>query len=68
MYVLLQKKLTSTGTIYKRISEADSLEVIGSRLKSMVTSGESLADFRVVKDIEFEFKCAIKWNLEGEEQ
>ena len=68
MYVLLQKKITPIGTAYKRISESENLDVIGSRLKSMVVSGECLEDFRVVKDVEFEFKCAIKWYLEEEER
>ena len=66
MYILLQKKFTNYGMVYVNISEAESLEVIESRLKTRVISGEPLGDFRVVKDIEFKFDCVIEWNLDEE--
>lgn len=65
-YILLQKMFISgRGMCYKPVAESSDFVNVQERLKGYVKSGCPVNDLRIVQDIPFEFKCAIK--LLGEE-
>ena len=61
-YILLKKAFASG---YGVVMESNDLVAVEEKLKSYVKGGCPVNDLRIVQDIPFEFKCAIK--LLGEE-
>ena len=61
MYSLFMKEMTTNGTRYKLLVEKKDLATISERVKHMVISGTPIDDLCIVKNIEFEFKCALKF-------
>ena len=61
MYSLFMKVMTNTGIKYKLIEENKDLTTISEKVKRLVISGTPIDDLRIVKNIEFEFKCALKF-------
>ena len=64
-YILLRKEYREGIPYYRFILECDDLEKIKEKIKSQVSGGGCPANFLyIVKDIPFEFKCAVKLNVE----
>ena len=61
MYSLFLKEMTNTGIKYKLIEENKDLTTISEKVKRLVISGTPIEDLRIVKNVEFEFKCALKF-------
>lgn len=66
MYSLFLKTFTTEGVLYKIIVENKDLTTVSNKVKTMVISGTPIDDLRIVKNIEFEFKCALKFKEENE--
>ena len=64
MYRLMEKGFHGGRMRYTCIKESEDIKVIADTLKSVVTDGIQLRDLIVVKDMDFEFKCAIQWKSE----
>ena len=61
MYSLFMKVMTNTGIKYKLLEENKDLTTISEKVKHLVISGTPIDDLRIVKNVEFEFKCALKF-------
>ena len=61
MYSLFMKEMTNTGIRYKLLEEKKDLTTISEKVKRLVISGTPIDDLRIVKNVEFEFKCALKF-------
>ena len=62
MYSLFLKTfVNSTGILYKLIEEKKDLTTISEKVKRMVIAGTPIDDLCIVKNVEFEFKCALKF-------
>lgn len=61
MYSLFMKETTNTGIRYKLLEEKKDLTTISEKVKRMVISGTPIDDLRIVKNVDFEFKCALKF-------
>ena len=61
MYSLFLKEMTNTGIKYKLIEENKDLTTVSEKVKRMVISGTPIEDLRIVKNVEFEFECALKF-------
>ena len=61
MYSLFLKEFVNAGVRYKLIEENKDLTTISERVKRMVISGTPINDLCVVKNVEFEFECALKF-------
>ena len=61
MYSLFMKVMTNTGIKYKLLEENKDLTTISEKVKRLVISGTPIDDLRIVKNVEFEFKCALKF-------
>lgn len=61
MYSLFMKEMTNTGIRYKLLEEKKDLTTISEKVKRMVISGTPIDDLRIVKNVDFEFKCALKF-------
>ena len=61
MYSLFLKEMTNTGIRYKLIEENKDLTSISEKVKRLVISGTPIDDLRIVKNVEFEFRCALKF-------
>lgn len=68
MYRLMRKGFHGGGLRYTCIKESNDLKTISDCMKSLVTDDIPLRDLIVVQDVEFEFKCAIKWGSEEEKE
>lgn len=67
MYSLFLKTfVNSTGVLYKLIEEKKDLTTISEKVKRMVIAGTPIDDLCIVKNVEFEFKCALKFKEEDE--
>ena len=53
--------MTNTGIKYKLLEENKDLTTISEKVKRLVISGTPIDDLRIVKNVEFEFKCALKF-------
>ena len=61
MYSLFLKEFANSGVRYKLIEENKDLTTISEKVKRLVISGTPIEDLRIVKNVEFEFKCALKF-------
>ena len=61
MYSLFLKEFANSGVRYKLIEEKKDLTTISEKVKHLVISGTPIEDLRIVKNVEFEFKCALKF-------
>ena len=61
MYSLFLKEFSNAGVRYKLIEERKDLAIISEKVKRMVISGTPIDDLCIVKNVEFEFKCALKF-------
>ena len=61
MYSLFLKVFTNGRLMYKLIEERKDLSTISEKVKRLVISGTPIDDLRIVKNVEFEFKCALKF-------
>ena len=61
MYSLFLKEFATSGVRYKLIEENKDLTAISEKVKCLVISGTPIDDLRIVKNVEFEFKCALKF-------
>lgn len=66
MYSLFLKTFTTEGVLYKIIVENKDLTTVSNKVKTMVISETAVDDLLIVKNVEFEFKCALKFK-EGDE-
>ena len=66
MYSLFLKEFANVGVRYKLIEERKDLTTISEKVKRLVTTGTPIDDLIIVKNVEFEFKCALKLK-EGDE-
>ena len=65
-YILLRKIDVANGfrDPYSVVFESDDIVKIEEEIKKRVKDGCAVSKFRIVQDIPFEFKCAIKLNCE----
>lgn len=61
MYSLFMKEMTTNGTRYKLLAEKKDLATISEKVKCMVVSGTPIDDLCIVKNVEFELECALKF-------
>ena len=61
MYSLFLKEFANGHLIYKLIEETKDLTTISEKVKRLVIAGTPIEDLRIVKNVEFEFKCALKF-------
>ena len=61
MYTLFLKEFTNAGVRYKLIEENKDLTTISEKVNRLVITGTLIDDLRIVKNVEFEFKCALKF-------
>ena len=61
MYSLFLKEFANSGVRYKLIEENKDLTTISEKVKRLVISGTPIEDLRIMKNVEFEFKCALKF-------
>ena len=66
MYSLFLKEFANAGVIYKVVEEKKVLTTLSEKVKRLVIAGTPIDDLRIVKNVEFEFKCALKFK-EGDE-
>lgn len=66
-YILLtREKFVAVQGPYSTALESDDIVEIKEKIKKMVAEGYPVDHLRIVQDIPFEFKCAIRIS-EGEE-
>ena len=61
MYSLFLKEFANGHLLYNLVMENKDLTTISEKVKRMVISGTPIDDLRIVKNVEFEFKCALKF-------
>ena len=61
VYSLFMKEMTTNGTRYKLLAEKKDLTTVSERVKHMVISGTPIDDLCIVKNVEFEFECTLKF-------
>ena len=61
MYSLFLKEFSNSGGRYKLIEERKDLTTISEKVKRLVIVGTPIDDLCIVKNVEFEFKCALKF-------
>ena len=61
MYSLFLKEFTNAGVRYKLLEEKKDLTTISEKVNRLVITGTPIDDLRIVKNVEFEFKCALKF-------
>ena len=61
MYSLFLKVFTNGRLMYKLIEERKDLSTISEKVKRLVIAGTPIDDLYIVKNVEFEFKCALKF-------
>ena len=66
MYSLFLKEFANGRLMYKLLEEKKDLTTISEKVKRMVISGTPIDDLCIVKNVEFEFKCALKFKEEDE--
>ena len=55
------KEFTNGCVMYKMIEEKKDLNKVSEKVKRMVVAGTPVDDLIIVKNVEFEFKCALKF-------
>ena len=66
MYSLFMKEMTNVGIRYRLIEEKKDLTTISEKIKRMVIFGTPIDDLCIVKNVEFEFECTLKFKEEDE--
>ena len=66
-YCLLKKVSIGGAQYYRFLMESDDIGKIKDRIVSYVRCADAVDDFVIVRDVPFEFKCAIKL-LEKEDE
>ena len=66
MYSLFMKEMTNVGIRYRLIEEKKDLTTISEKIERMVIFGTPIDDLCIVKNVEFEFECALKFKEEDE--
>ena len=61
MYSLFSKDFSNGRLIYILVMEKKDLTTISEKVKHMVISGTPIDNLCIVKNVEFEFKCALKF-------
>ena len=61
MYSLFSKEFSNGRLIYILIMEKKDLTTISEKVKRMVISGTPIDNLCIMKNVEFEFKCALKF-------
>ena len=61
MYSLFLKEFANGHLLYNLVMEKKDLNTISEKVKRLVISGTPIDDLRIVKNVEFEFKCALKF-------
>ena len=61
MYSLFLKEFSNACLRYRLLEDKKDLATISERVKRMVISGTPINDLCVVKNVEFEFECALKF-------
>ena len=61
MYNLFLKEFANAGVRYKLLEERKDLTTISEKVKRLVISGTPVDDLCIMKNVEFEFKCALKF-------
>lgn len=61
MYSLFLKEFANGHLLYNLVMEKKDLNTISEKVKRLVISGTPIEDLRIVKNVEFEFKCALKF-------
>lgn len=61
MYSLFLKEFANSGVRYKLIEEKKDLPTISEKVKRLVIAGTPIDNLRIVKNVEFEFKCVLKF-------
>ena len=61
MYSLFLKEFVNGHLLYNLVMEKKDLNTISEKVKRLVISGTPIEDLRIVKNVEFEFKCALKF-------
>lgn len=61
MYSLFLKEFANGHLLYNLVMEKKDLTTISEKVKRLVISGTPIDDLRIVKNVEFEFKCALKF-------
>ena len=61
MYSLFLKEFANGRLMYKLIEERKDLSTISEKAKRLVIAGTPIDDLYIVKNVEFEFKCALKF-------
>lgn len=66
-YILLKNiHLPGYKECYAPVLVSDDLDKIKESMKKRVIDGSPVCDYKIVQDVPFEFKCAIKLTSEGE--
>ena len=61
MYSLFLKEFANGHLLYNLVMEKKDLNAISEKIKRLVIAGTPIEDLRIVKNVEFEFKCALKF-------
>ena len=61
MYSLFLKEFANGHLLYNLVMEKKDLTTISEKVKRLVIAGTPIDDLRIVKNVEFEFKCALKF-------
>lgn len=61
MYSLFSKEFSNGRLIYILVMEKKDLTTISEKVKRMVISGTPIDNLCIMKNVEFEFKCALKF-------
>ena len=61
MYSLFLKEFTNGRLMYKLIEERKDLSTISEKVRRLVIAGTPIDDLYIVKNVEFGFKCALKF-------
>ena len=61
MYSLFLKEFANGHLLYNLVMEKKDLNTISEKVKRLVISGTPIDDLRIVKNVEFEFECALKF-------
>ena len=61
MYSLFSKEFSNGRLIYILVMEKKDLTTISEKVKRLVISGTPIDNLCIMKNVEFEFKCALKF-------
>ena len=68
MYLLLiKKKVPGYGEVHAVLYKSEDLVAVANKLTEFVKHSYRLDDLMIVKEVNFEFKCGVKFEREEEE-